>query len=162
MYVVMRAFRPELVIETGVGHGISSIAILAALERNEVGELFSIDAPNLDPFFKLPVGKGPGWIVPERLKSRWHMQLGRSRDILPQILARLPQIDIFIHDSEHSYENMAFELETAYPRLRPGGLLISDDTNWNSAFAEFVLKVGCERPSVIRHPNIRAIRKEVS
>jgi predicted O-methyltransferase YrrM len=42
-----------------------------------------------------------------------------------------------MHDSEHSYECMRFEFERAWPALRPGGVLVSDDVNSNDAFFEF-------------------------
>jgi hypothetical protein len=52
----------------------------------------------------------------------------------------LGSIDIFIHDSEHSYENMMFEYMTAWDHLKEGGILLSDDTNLNKAFSDFSAK----------------------
>lgn len=43
-------------------------------------------------------------------------------------------IDVFIHDSDHSYDVIAFEIETAYPYLRSGGVLVADDVFQNMAF----------------------------
>jgi hypothetical protein len=54
----------------------------------------------------------------------------------------LGSIDIFIHDSEHSYENMMFEYITAWHYLKEGGILLSDDTNLNKAFSDFSARVG--------------------
>lgn len=159
LYVLIRGIRPEIVVETGIGHGISSAAILAALDYNQLGQLFSVDAPNLDPLVMLPAEKEPGWIVPSKLRNRWHLRLGLSREILPALLDELGTIDLFIHDSEHSYENMMFEYRTAYTHLRLNGLLISDDTTWNKAFEEFVAEVGANPPSMIRHPNVKVLRK---
>jgi len=59
-------------------------------------------------------------------------------------------MDIFIHDSLHTYEHMKFEFEEAYPHLRANGFLISDDASWNSAFAEFVQSVALPDARVIR------------
>jgi len=159
LYVIIRALSPEVVVETGVCHGMSSTAILGALNRNGHGELFSIDAPNLDPLAMLPPGKEPGWIIPERLKSQWRLHIGLSKEILPRLLEELPPIDVFLHDSEHSYENMIFEFRAAFSHLKPGGVLLSDDTTWNSAFSDFVSESGISRTHTIRHPNIKAIRK---
>ena len=50
-------------------------------------------------------------------------------------------IDVFIHDSLHTYDHMLSEYHAAYPRLRPGGLLISDDADWNHAFSQFMREV---------------------
>src|SRR5438105_2401515 len=46
MYVLTRFKRPELVVETGVMHGLGSSFILRALERNASGRLVSIDLPS--------------------------------------------------------------------------------------------------------------------
>jgi len=46
LYVIIRAVKPEIVIETGVASGKSSSLILLALEHNAKGKLFSVDLPN--------------------------------------------------------------------------------------------------------------------
>jgi len=46
-YLVCRALRPEVVVETGVGYGVSSAFILKALEQNGGGILHSVDLPPL-------------------------------------------------------------------------------------------------------------------
>jgi len=45
---------------------------------------------------------------------------------------------LFIHDSLHTRSNMTWEFETVWPHLRPGGVLIADDVQGQSAFEEFV------------------------
>jgi len=47
-----------------------------------------------------------------------------------------------MHDSEHSYENMSMEISSAFEHLKPGGLLVVDDSRWNSALLDFVLGHG--------------------
>jgi predicted O-methyltransferase YrrM len=71
-----------------------------------------------------------------------HLIMGESRDLLPDLLKGLGEIDFFFHDSDHSYENMIWEFEQAWPHLRKGGLLAADDINYNSAFKEFCVKRG--------------------
>ena len=83
-------------------------------------------------------GQGPGWLVPESLRANWILHLGDTRAVLPKVLASLPELDLFIHDSEHTYEAMTFEYASVYPRLRKGGILGSDDVGWNRAFADFL------------------------
>ncbi len=60
----------------------------------------------------------------------------------PKLLTESGEVDLFIHDSEHTYQNMMFEFHTVWPYLRKGGLLLSDDIDWNQAFKEFADKVG--------------------
>lgn len=133
LYVIIRATKPALVVETGVLHGLSSAVILQALYENEAGSLFSIDLPSTD----LPEGMRPGWRVPQYLKSRWELKLGKSRNKLEQLLEELGKIDIFLHDSEHTYKNMMWEYTTAWARIKKGGFLLSHDIEVNEAFSEF-------------------------
>jgi len=135
LYVLCRAVKPLYVVETGVASGVSSTFILQALEDNHKGELFSIDLP--DPNVKTETG----WIIPEQLRSRWHLTVGKTQDKLVPILEDLKIIDMFLHDSEHSYENMIWEYRNSWLYLSPGGLLLSDDINSNNAFSDFSKEV---------------------
>lgn len=146
-YVIVRALKPKVVVETGVAAGLSTACILAALEQNGLGELHSIDLPNYEraylsalskePSAILPKDKSPGFLVPEGLRSRWHLHLGNSCDLLPHLLSKLRTLNLFLHDSEHTYGTMIFEYETAWLHLEPGGILLSDDVGWNDAFPDF-------------------------
>jgi predicted O-methyltransferase YrrM len=146
-YMAIRALQPEIVVETGVANGVSSAHILLALQKNGRGALHSVGLN--DPHY-LPVGKPLGWIVPESLKSRWNLLIGDSRGLLPSLLAKLGTIDVFIHDSLHTYDHMLWEYRTAFPYLRPGGLLFSDDAAWNSAFPEFCQEVTAKHGRILR------------
>lgn len=146
-YMAIRAFQPETVAETGVANGVSSAHILLALQKNERGTLYSVGLS--DPQY-LPAGKPLGWIVPESLKTRWNLLIGDSRELLPSLLAKLGTIDVFIHDSLHTYEHMLWEYRTAFPYLRPSGLLFSDDAAWNPAFPEFCREVNAKHARILR------------
>ena len=143
IYCIIRVCKPKVVIETGVAHGFSSWCILNALNKNEYGKLFSIDLPSKDTDFNYNInnyGVDPGWLVPKELKSKWKLMLGDTKDLLPSVLDELKKVDIFFHDSDHSYENMKFEFETVLPYVSKNGYIISDDIDKNSAFEEFVYK----------------------
>jgi len=162
LYAVLRKLRPRVAVETGVCNGVSTAFLLLALEANGPGEngpaeLHSLDLPEIageeyEPgtFWDgkggavVPAGKEAGWMVPERLRSRWHLTLGRSQDELPGLLERVAPIDFFLHDSEHSEACMRFEFETAWAALRAGGVLAADDVNANTAFADFAAREGRE------------------
>src|SRR5262249_34042922 len=143
LYYCTRLARPEVVVETGVFDGFSSAFILKALRDNGGGRLCSVDLPARTPvqastdkmaFDVLPPGAEPGWIVPDALRARWQVRLGPSRALLEPWLAELETIDLFFHDSEHTDANMTWEYGAAWPRLAPGGLLVSDDVFWSPAF----------------------------
>lgn len=148
-YALVRAVKPSIFIETGVMHGLSSAFILKALEENGGGKLISIDLPsyaedgpaNQDGYNAiLPPGEEPGWAVPDHLRSYWDLKLGKSLEILPDLFKTLPEIDIFCHDSDHSYETMSGELHLAWDHLRDGGILICDNIDHCDAFYDFCKK----------------------
>jgi predicted O-methyltransferase YrrM len=170
LYRLLRDARPDIAVETGVCNGVSTAFLLLALEDNGAGELHSIDLPEVagaeyeEGMFwdgkggaVIPPGKEPGWMVPPELRDRWHLVLGRSQDELPPLLDRVSRIDFFMHDSEHSYECMSFEFRTAWAALREDGLLVADDVNVNSAWAEFANQVGREPEAL--GPKLSMIRK---
>lgn len=135
LYAIIRITKPNTIVETGVFEGAGSCAILLALERNKKGRLYSIDFPSLP----LPLNKTTGWRIPQHLRSRWNLIIGRSSEELQKLLTYLGEIDMFLHDSEHSYENMHFEYETAWEHIREGGLFLSHDITRNSAFRGFAM-----------------------
>jgi predicted O-methyltransferase YrrM len=123
LYLLVRAVQPRRVVETGVLYGASSAYLLAALDRNGRGELHSIDLGNA-------LHEPPNdFFVPPHLRKRWHLSLGESRHELPGLLEDLGQIDLFHHDSLHTFEHMMWEYEMALRYLSPQGVLSSDDVH---------------------------------
>ena len=148
LYVIMRALRPETVVETGGTPGKSTAFILRAMQRNGCGHLYTIDLPPAavqetqlavrESYHEsLPSGASSGWVVPHELKARHTLLLGSSREHLPRVLEEVQTIDVFLHDSDHSYANMTWEFQTALFALEEGGLLLSDDVRANDAFGDF-------------------------
>ena len=139
--------RPERVVETGVAHGLTSRIILQGLERNEAGRLWSIDLPAVDSALHPEIGIA----VPADLRPRWSYVSGTSRERLPPLLGELGQIDLFVHDSLHTGRNTRFELDTAWPAIRPGGVIVVDDIDHSLAFRSFVADAQPARSVAVRH-----------
>ncbi len=108
LYAITRMLRPRHAVESGVSSGLSSAHILMALERNRRGRLHSIDFPQYQKARKrtrgelswsLPLVKDSGWAIPAHLRAKWDLRTGRSEDVLPPLIKRLPSIDLFCHDS---------------------------------------------------------------
>jgi len=149
LYALCRALKPQIVVETGVAGGISSSYILRALDRNKKGRLCSVDVPwytvteNWKPRFTddqlvpRPIEKQSGWMIPDYLRGRWQLVMGKSADRLIPLLDKLGAIDMFFHDSQHTYETMIWEFENSWPRIKEGGVLIAHNTNRNEAFSDF-------------------------
>jgi len=146
LYLLVRLLKPEVVVETGVAAGISSCFILQAEEDNRTGRLYSIDLHSpghrLEDglTYHMPQGRQSGWVIPDNLKYRLHLILGDARETLPPLLDQLSSIDIFLHDSLHTFKHQKWEYETAYPFVNKGGLLLSHDIG--KAFLEFCGKHG--------------------
>jgi hypothetical protein len=149
LYAAVRVCRPKVALETGVFDGLSSALILRAMERNARGELVSIDLPAQETIVDatsrmlegaLPPGCTSGWIVPEYLRGRYRLYLGDSKNLLPSALELYQRVDIFLHDSLHTYQHQLFEYNTAWPYVVPSGLLLSDDIFWSAAFHRFCKK----------------------
>jgi len=131
-YFLCRAIKPKIVLETGVDYGISSAFILKALEKNKFGELHSIDLPPL----RKNADKFTGILIPKKIKKRWKLHKGLSAKVLPKLIKQIKQVNIFIHDSLHTYKNMKKEFLLINPKLGKKFAVIFDDIELNSAFKE--------------------------
>jgi hypothetical protein len=152
LYALARLAKPDHVVETGVSSGVSSAHVLLALRENGRGLLHSIDLPvsqrgpqlsEKESPVSLPPGRESGWAVPEELVSGWDLWVGPSEALLPQLVAELDRVDLFLHDSLHTPEHLAFELDTIRPKLKPGSIVLADNTEWTGrAFDRFAESIG--------------------
>jgi len=155
-----RHLRPRNVVETGVAHGVTSRFILEALERNGGGHLWSIDRPPMEREWQEQVGIA----VDSRFQHLWSYIRGSSRRCLPGVLSQLGEIDLFVHDSLHSESNVRFEMDRAWPALRPGGAIIVDDIDLNRGFRSFTQSFSSHHSIVCEaeplHPDLRRFNKK--
>jgi predicted O-methyltransferase YrrM len=136
VWCAIRHLNPKKVLETGVARGVTSVFALSAMAQCNGGDgrLWSIDLP---PMMS-------GWheqskvLVDETAWPDWTYIRGSSRRTMSSTCTSMGSIDIFIHDSLHTPQTMKYEFEKAWPFMRPGSLLISDDVEGNSAFVDFV------------------------
>jgi cephalosporin hydroxylase len=126
--------RPEVVIETGVAHGVTSRIVVEALGQNNFGHLWSIDLPF--PFdHRLHAETGEA--VTGACRPRWTYLEGSSRQRLPPLVAEVGHAEVFIHDSLHTAENTVFEMEQAASVMSAGGVMLVDDIESHEGFATF-------------------------
>jgi predicted O-methyltransferase YrrM len=131
-YLMCRLLEPDVVVETGVAYGVSSAFVLRALEENGRGVLHSVDLPPLRREYE----RFWGIAVRGALRRRWRLHRGASGRVLPRLLEGTGGVDLFVHDSLHTYRNMRREFEAVWPRLRAGGVLLADDVERSRAFGE--------------------------
>ena len=140
LYILCKIIKPNIVLETGVAYGLSSMYILQALFENKKGTLYSIDSVFSPWQSKEMIGSA----IPLHLRENWKLIFGSSSEKLKDTLNTLGSLDIFFHDSLHTYKNMQFEFKTAWPLLNKNGFLVSDDISGNNAFHDFYSKMNLE------------------
>ncbi len=105
LYALVRALRPERVIEVGVAEGCTATHILAALDANGAGELVSYDIET----------DGVGRAVPDELRGRWTLHTGADA-----MGADMPAAEFIFEDGPHTYpwtRDMLMKLTQSRPRL---------------------------------------------
>ena len=153
VWCLVRHLNATKVVETGVAHGVTSRFILEALARNGGGHLWSIDLPlPLNPELHNEIGFAVGDAMQKR---SWSYIRGSSRQRLPGLLKQTGVIDLFVHDSHHTAENVLFELRLAWQALRPGGAVVVDDIDLNEGFRHFCNTVSHHRGWVCEAEPIR-------
>jgi len=142
LYLLVRAGRPDRVVETGVRPGYSTAWILAALDANHEGELISLGPGPT-------VGRAPGvhdvtvgQFVPPALRTRWTLALGNSEERLREILAGSSSVDLFFYDNGPVASRARFELRAAWEALSPHGILLAHHIDANTAWTDFCRNQG--------------------
>jgi predicted O-methyltransferase YrrM len=122
-YAIVRAMRPEHVIETGTDKGLGAVVLAAALLRNGTGRLTTID---LNP--------EAGYLV----SGQWATVTAHITGDTVEVLERLTRpVDMFIHDSLHTVAHEALEYALVEPHLAPGALVLSDNAHNHPTLMEW-------------------------
>jgi cephalosporin hydroxylase len=123
-------FKPSLIIETGTQHGYSSYVLAKCLEKSHfVTKIHTFDVTGSLPKITLP------GITYHFLDKRVRRQFKKKVTSLILDINGM-QSSLFFHDSDHSYENMMFEMEYAWDSLKVD-ILVIDDSDLNSAVLDF-------------------------
>ena len=134
IWCAVRHLQPDVMIETGVAHGISSRIALEAMSANDRGHLWSIDLPH--PLNHQLHGQ-TGVAVTDECRPRWTYVEGESQRMLPPLVTEVAKVELFIHDSLHTAKNTLFEMEQAASIMPPGGVMLVDDIRGHDGFATF-------------------------
>jgi len=152
LYWIVRKLNPKTIVQTGVCNGLSSAFMVLALVKNgsEQSMLHVVDMPPVfdssDPSWKvkgevhgvvIPEGKTSGWLVPDAYQRHFSVLNGDAKVLLPSLLEKVGPIDMFYHDSDHSYDHMFFEFTESKKYLNKQGVIVSDDISWNASLWDF-------------------------
>lgn len=122
-YALIRALRPDHVVETGTDKGLGSCVLAAALLRNGVGRLTSID-----------VNPEAGYLVRGAYRNVTRLRTGDSLRVLAELE---DPVDFFLHDSNHSAAYEAAELVAVEPLLSQRAAVLSDNARVTDELASW-------------------------
>lgn len=113
LYLLLRATKPEKVVEISPCDGWSTTWILKALADNQTGSLESFDIHDKSKRF-----------VPQQLADRWSLHVGDVRaDTAP-----LPdEVDFLLIDSKHTQGFAKWYLKEVLPKVKPGSPVVIHD-----------------------------------
>lgn len=115
MYWLARSIKAARIVELGVAHGVSTLALLMAAQRQD-GRVWSCDVSDISP--EQLVG------YPVDLQRREQItasaaELGRSWQHGP--------VDLVYLDTSHRYADTVEEIAAWWPHVREGGLFVFHD-----------------------------------
>jgi predicted O-methyltransferase YrrM len=124
-YAIVRATKPNVIVETGTEKGLGSLVLAEALLRNNRGRLVTID---IEPQSGLLIG------------GKWARVVEQVIEDSLVALNNIDNIDLFIHDSDHSADHEFRELESVVSHLSADGTVLSDNSHVTSMLADWSLK----------------------
>ena len=126
-YVLIRIYKPNVVVESGTEKGLGSLIIDRALEKNAHGQLFTLD---IDIY--------AGGLLDAADKQRISLMVGDS----VESLGKIDNVDFFIQDSNHSIVHEKLELEALEKKLTNQSVIISDNAHESNVLYDWSKKMG--------------------
>lgn len=156
LYWLIRQLKPRTIVETGVCNGFSTGLIALALDQNRNGgKVHAIGRAkifdSMDPIWTeegrhdgevVVGGQNIGWMVPDAYRNCVELYSGDAESVLPDLVDRLESVDLFFHDSDHSYDHMTFEFNEVIRKLSKPGIIVADNIAWNASLWDFADKCG--------------------
>jgi hypothetical protein len=121
-YALVRARKPQHVVETGTDKGLGSVVLAAALLRNDSGRLTTIDN-----------NPASGYLISGAYASVVDRVIGDSVSTLDS----LNLVDFFLHDSDHAAAYERRELTTVAGALTSDALVLSDNAELTDELAQW-------------------------
>ncbi len=149
LYFLVRKFKPNIVVETGVAAGWSSLAILRGLSKNKNGKLYSSDFP----YFRLENPEQYIGILAKNESNRmdWFLDTRGDDVAVNEIKKKIGNnpIDIIHYDSDKSYSGREKFLKNLNSNINSKTVIIFDDIQDNLHFKNLVYKKNKENFCII-------------
>lgn len=126
-YAIVRALKPDHVVETGTDKGLGSVVIASALIRNGSGRLTTID-----------VNPVSGYLISELYSVVVDRLIGDS----PPLLRECKSVDLFLHDSLHTPEHELAEYLAVNESLSDSAVVLSDNAHGTDVLLRWAERTG--------------------
>lgn len=142
LYGLVRSLKPQLILETGTFEGYSTAEIARALQKNGTGHLESVD-----------IADKTGFRVPDNLQQFVTFRRSMPSLAMTTVLAQQKvSVELFFHDSAHTYCNALDELIAFAPFFSSGCVIVCHDAKMDfmpdfgvgRAVREFAQAMGLE------------------
>ena len=131
-YVIARALKPRVIVETGVDKGLGSCVLCEALMVNRSegygGQYFGTD---LNP--------NAGYLLAGKYRDAGKLLIG---DSVKSLLSLEDDVDLFVSDSDHSEAYERSEYAAVAPRLSARAVVLGDNSRWTAPLLDFSNETG--------------------
>jgi predicted O-methyltransferase YrrM len=133
LYGLVRAQRPQVVVEIGSARGRSSCALALACRTNGKGRVFAIDPHDVNPWTESETGGSTEAFLRARLQdyhlNEWCEVMAMTSVEAAKTWTR--KIDLLFIDGDHSFDGVRSDFEMFRSWLAPNALVAFHDTAWN-------------------------------
>jgi predicted O-methyltransferase YrrM len=129
LYCLIRALKPENVVEIGTYYAGTTEVLARAVLDNGFGCVHTVDPYGADRVSRIIA------VWHEPLKAITTCSFDDSMLFLAKFLQHKTLIDFILIDGEHDFEFVRFDLEMSARLLRPNGIIVIDDADQAGPFA---------------------------
>lgn len=167
LYRICRAERPRNTLEIGMAWGLSTLFMLLSSVENAIASPRHVV---MDPDQSSRFHDAARISVSELgLDSIVEFHPEPSGVVLPRLVAEGRQFDLAFIDGNHGFDGVFIDLYFVNQLVRPGGVIIFDDANWDGVFLasrfaemEYGYRVLDQVGASSRDAQMRAYRKPES
>ncbi|ASY20705.1 methyltransferase [Candidatus Planktophila dulcis] len=129
-YAIARILKPSIVVETGVHHGVGALVLNRALARNRA-EGFE------GKYFGTDIDTQAGWLVGDLIDDNCTILYGDSIESIRKFEEN--SIDLFINDSDHSFDYEFREYSAVESKLSKMAVILGDNAHISDSLLKYSL-----------------------